>query len=109
MNNKKYSSNIEQVGESWTAQIVRQVSKQKVHVSTQKDGFANEAKAQAWAAAKLEEFISTQKQANSRQGEQRRENEEMKRLRSERRSEKTKLTKEDNSDIEESIDPKEGI
>ena len=93
MNSKKYHTNIEKTGDNWTAQVVRQVSKLKTHVSKQQDGFTDEAKAQTWADKALSEFVNTQQQANNRQGMQRKESEEIKRQRSERRAEKTEAAK----------------
>ena len=94
MSSKKYRINIEQSGETWTAQIVRQVSKLKMHVSKEQCGFADESDAQIWADSALTEYIGTQKKANARQAAQRKQSEEIKRERSSRRAEKTKAAKE---------------
>lgn len=93
MSSKKYRVNIEQTGDSWAAQIVRQVSKHKTHVSAEQTGFADQAEAQTWADGKLAEFIATQQTANTRQAEQRKESEEVKLQRSTRRAEKTEAAK----------------
>jgi len=89
MSSKKYHINVEQTDGRWTAQIVRQVSKQKTHISKQRDGFENQADAQLWANKALADFVNTQKLANVRQAEQRKESDEIKRQRSARRARKT--------------------
>jgi len=93
MSGKKYFTQIEQIDTHWTAQVVRRLSKHKTHVSKQQKGFASEADANSWAEAALKEFINTQQNANVRQGDQRKETEEMKRQRSARRAEKTEDAK----------------
>ena len=99
-NNKassKYQSKLTQNGDIWHAQITRQVTSKKVHISKEQGGFQSEVEAQKWADENLAEFIGTQKTANQRQSDSRKLNEETKRLRSERRAIKTeeeKLAKE---------------
>lgn len=98
MTSKKYQINVEQTGELWTAQITRQVTSVKVHVSKEQADFKTQEQAQEWAEQALTEFVSTQQTANQRQGGSRKEAEETKRLRSARRADKTeaaKLAKED--------------
>ncbi len=93
MSSKKYHTHVEQNGDHWTAQIVRQVTKHKTHVSKQQGDFSSEADANAWAEDALGEFVNKQQQANARQGSQRKETEEIRRQRSERRAEKTEIAK----------------
>jgi hypothetical protein len=99
MSSKKYQSDVVQDGALWTASITRQVTSVKSIVSKQQDGFASEAEAQAWVDTHLAEFISTQKNANSRQGSSRKDQEEMKRLRSSRRAEKTEAAKREKEEL----------
>ena len=87
--NNKYSSNIEQNGTKWKAQIIRQVTSKKTQVSSQRDDFSSEREAKEWAQQKLAEFTNTLEQSNSRHGERRKLNSEKSILRSERRAQKT--------------------
>lgn len=93
MSSKKYQSEVLQDGDSWTARITRQVTSRKSLVSKQQEGLASEAEAKAWVETNMAEFISTQKNANARQGDNRKEHEEIKRQRSSRRAEKTGIAK----------------
>lgn len=93
MSSKKYQSEILQDGDSWTARITRQVTSRKSLVSKQQEAFTSEAEAQAWVETNMAEFISTQKNANSRQGSSRKDQQEIKLQRSSRRAEKTAITK----------------
>lgn len=93
MSSKKYRSEIEQHGDSWTARITRQVTSRKSITSKQQDGFNTEPEAQAWVDATLPEFISTQQNANTRHDSSRKEQQEIKRQRSSRRAEKTESVK----------------
>lgn len=93
MPSKKYQTVITQTGDNWTAQITRQVTSRKVHVSKEQSGFENEAAANEWAEQVLTEFVSTQKNANERQSGSRKLAEETKRNRSTRRAEKTEAAK----------------
>jgi hypothetical protein len=87
--NKKYSANIETNGNTWTAQITRQITSRKTHVSKEQDGFASEQEAQEWAELQLAEFTKTQDTNNQRHSAQRKTNEEGRLQRSSRRAEKT--------------------
>ena len=91
---KKYQSRIEPAGSGWVAQITRRVTAKKVVVTKQQDGFASETEATAWAEATLPEFTSTLSSSNQRHGQQRKQGEEQRRLRSARRAEKTLQAKE---------------
>lgn len=93
MTSKKYQTNVIQNDDSWTAQITRQITSRKVHVSKEQGNFKSESEATDWANEALTEFVSTQKKANERQGSSRKETEETKRLRSARRAEKTEAAK----------------
>jgi len=101
MSSKKYQTSIEKKGDNWSAKILRRLSKTKTHTSKQRDDFTSEADAQAWADSELSEFVNRQKQANIRQGEQRKENQAIKQNRSARRAEKTKATKHAEKEITE--------
>lgn len=93
MASKKYQTQVVQSNDTWTAQITRQVTSLKVHVSKEQADFKTQAQAQQWADEAIKEFISTQQSANQRQGSSRKESEETKRLRSARRAEKTEAAK----------------
>lgn len=93
MSSKKYQGEVLEENGQWIARINRRLSSTTSKVSKQQSGFANETEAQAWADKELSEFVNTQKSANSRQGEQRKLNNEVKRQRSSRRSKKTELAK----------------
>ncbi len=93
MSSKKYQSEVVEENGQWLARINRRLSSRKSTVSKEQGGFKSEAEAQAWADEALSEFINTQKTANSRQGDSRKLNSEIKRERSSRRAEKTELAK----------------
>ena len=93
MSSKKYQSEVLEENGQWIARINRRLSSRKSKVSKEQGGFSSESEAQAWADEALSEFINTQQTANSRQGESRKLNDEVKRQRSNRRSEKTELAK----------------
>ncbi len=93
MSSKKYQSEVLEENGQWTARINRRLSSRKSKVSKEQSGFSSESDAQAWADDALSEFINTQQTANNRQGESRKLNDEVKRQRSNRRSEKTELAK----------------
>ena len=86
---KKYDFKIEQVNSLWRAQITRQVTSRKVAVTKQKADFESESDATQWAENELLEFTKAQADSNTRHGEQRKESEEIQRLRSSRRADKT--------------------
>jgi hypothetical protein len=99
MSSKKYQSDVIQDGGEWVARITRQISSVKSIVSKQQGGFASDTEAQAWADTNLAEFISIQKNANSRQGSSRKDHKEVKRLRSSRRAEKTETAKRERAEL----------
>ncbi len=98
MSKKKYQSEIRREGNCWTARITRQITSRKSIVSKQQNGFINEMEAQEWASTNLTKFIDTQKNANSRQSVNRKEQAELKRQRSSRRAKKTEANKLQNTD-----------
>lgn len=104
--NKKYQRIIVQRGDTWTAQIVRQVSSKKTHVSKEQCDFTSEQEAMDWGEAALAEFTATQSSSNRRHAEQRKKNEELKRQRSSRRADKTAAAKEAKAVLKESNDVK---
>ena len=93
MASNKYQIQVTATGDTWTAQITRQITSRKVHVSKEQGDFKTEAEAQQWADDAIKEFVNTQKTANQRQGSSRKQSEETKRLRSARRAEKTEAAK----------------
>lgn len=93
MSSKKYQSEVIEQNGQWLARINRRLSSRTSKVSKEQGGFSSESDAQAWADDALSEFINTQQTANSRQGENRKLNNEIKQQRSSRRSEKTELAK----------------
>jgi hypothetical protein len=86
---KKYDFKIEQVDSLWRAQITRQVTSRKVAVTKQKADFESESDAKLWAEKELIEFTKGQADSNARHDEQRKESEQIQRLRSSRRADKT--------------------
>lgn len=90
---KKYDIRIAPSGDTWLAQITRQITSKKTTVSKQQDGFESEHAAQAWAEQALVDFIATLKTRNKRHGVQRKEDEEIKRQRASRRADKTAAAK----------------
>jgi hypothetical protein len=112
MSSNKYQSEVVQDGDNWTARITRQITSRKSHVSKQQEGLASESEANAWVETNMAEFISIQKSANTRQGGNRKEQEEIKRQRSARRAEKTEITKRDKKESElakQSSNPDSGL
>lgn len=90
---KKYDIRIAQSGDTWLAQITRQVTSKKTTVSKQQGGFESEQAAQEWAEQALTDFVATLKLRNKRHGVQRKEDEEIKRQRASRRADKTAAAK----------------
>ncbi len=90
---KKYSLHISKVDDLWQAQITRQVTSKKQHVSKQKSDFTSEAQAQEWGQKELAEFSSTLNASNQRHTKQRNNNMEARRQRSTRRADKTAQAK----------------
>jgi len=103
-NSKKYSYQIEQVDNLWTAQILRKASSKSTVVSKKKEDFATEAEAQQWAEQSLLDFTATLSTSNKRHGAQRKSNEEERLQRSNRRAEKTKLAKQQAEDSSNETD-----
>lgn len=100
MSSKKYQTEVLEENGKWTARITRKLSSKKSTVSKQQEGFATQAEAETWANDTLATFIDTQKTANNRQGENRKNNDEVKRQRSNRRAEKTELAKQEKQQAE---------
>lgn len=92
--NRKYSYKLEQIKDSWSAQILRQVTSKKVLVSKEQAGFSSEDDAKKWAEQRLLEFTDTLRTSNQRHGTQRKLNEEERQQRSVRRADKTEKAKE---------------
>ena len=92
---KKYNINTIKNESTWSAQITRQVTSRKIKVTKEKDNFETEAAAKKWAEKTLLEFTSTLSTSNDRHAAQRKSNEEMKRLRSNRRADKTQKIKDE--------------
>lgn len=90
---KKYQAKVLREKNTWTAQITRQVSSNKIHVSKMQTDFETQEQAQQWADISLAKFINTQKTANMRQGDVRKQTEETRRQRSARRADKTAVEK----------------
>ncbi len=70
---KKYSYQVAQEDNGWTAGIVRRVSAHRTTVSKSQDGFATEALAQEWAEAELKAFSEGLAARNKRRDAQREE------------------------------------
>ena len=70
---KKYTSQITQDGDSWKAEIIRQVTSRRTMVSKSQDGFASEAEAQIWAESELKMFMKKLSEHNKRHSEVRKE------------------------------------
>ena len=92
---RKYDYKIEQSDDTWSVQIIRKASKKNSVVSKEQGGFTNVKEAKAWAEEQLLEFSSTMAKSNQRHGEQRKENDEIKRQRSHRRAKKTQKRKDE--------------
>ena len=101
---KKYQCVVVKDGEAWCAQIIRQVTSKKTKISKQKTGFTTEQEALSWGEATLLEFTATQSSSNQRHDTQRKKNDEIKRLRSSRRADKTAAQKEAKAALKTSID-----
>jgi len=101
-NGKKYDLNITKNESDWTAQITRQVTSRKTKVTKEKDGFKTKAAAKKWAEKTLLEFTSTLSTSNDRHTAQRKNIEEVKRLRSNRRADKTQKAKDEKLNIQPS-------
>jgi hypothetical protein len=68
---KKYSVQIVQEDNVWTADIVRRVSARSNIVSKSQSGFSSEAEAQAWADTELKGFMANQSERNKRRAKKR--------------------------------------
>jgi len=90
---KKYSISVEKKDAQWVAKITRKITSKKSITTKQKDSFSTAEQAQKWAEASLAELTETLKKSNQRHGAQRKQSEEVRRLRSARRAEKTELAK----------------
>ena len=99
--NKKYRINIQAdsaAEDSWTAQIVRQISSSKTTVSKSQSDFPTQAAAQGWAEQALEEFTSSLAARNARESEQRKNTALQRQQRSERKAAKTAALKAQQAD-----------
>jgi hypothetical protein len=92
--NKKYEYELEQTGDTWSAKVTRKINSRKRATTKKKADFKSKEEAQAWAEDLLTELTSKQKNSNLAHGQKRKDSEEIKRLRSARRAEKTELAKE---------------
>lgn len=68
---KKYTVEITQQDDTWSAAIVRRVSSKKTTVSKQQEGFQSEAEAKAWGEAELKAFMKQLSDKNKARSEQR--------------------------------------
>lgn len=68
---KKYSYQLLQQENSWSAKIIRQVTSRRTQVSKSKDGFETEEAATKWAQETLESFLEQQSERNKRKAEKR--------------------------------------
>lgn len=98
---KKYDLNIIKNESDWSAQITRQITSRKTKVTKEKEGFKTETAAKKWAEKTLLEFTSTLSSSNDRHATQRKSNEEVKRLRSNRRADKTQKEKDEKLDAQQ--------
>jgi uncharacterized protein YdaU (DUF1376 family) len=83
--NQKYTVHVFQDGDTWTAQILRQVTSRKRSVSKQQTGFTQQAEADEWAHSELQKYISAQQARNVKHATQRTEAQQRERARAERR------------------------
>ena len=81
---KKYNTHVFQDGDTWSAQITRQVTSRKRAVSKQQDGFTQEAEAQEWAESELQKYVSAQQARNVKHATHRAESEQRQRDRADR-------------------------
>ena len=68
---KKYTIEIAQQNNTWTAKIHRRISAKKSTVSKQQSEFANEQAANDWATTELKAFTSNQHNRNEKSSEKR--------------------------------------
>lgn len=67
----KYTTQITQNDNVWSADITRRVSRKELVVSKSQSGFSSEAEAQAWADNELKAFVENQGARNKRRDEKR--------------------------------------
>lgn len=91
--NKKYDLEISQSADLWLAKVTRKVNSRKRVITKEQGGFKSETEAKEWADLALAELTSKQRSSNDSHLQKRKENEEIKRLRSERRAAKTEQDK----------------
>lgn len=101
---KKYEYELEQVGDTWSAKITRKINSRKRATTKQMADFKSEDEAKVWAKNTLVELSNKQKSSNVIQGKRRKDIEEIKRLRSARRAEKTEQEKADALKLQEELD-----
>ena len=73
---KKYSYQIEQEENGWSAKIVRRASAKKTVVSKRQSGFSTESEAQKWGKDELKSFLENLAQRNERDALKRRSHDE---------------------------------
>ena len=61
---KKYSVQIVQNDNTWTAKIVRKVTTKRTKITKKQTGFASEAEANTWAETELKGFAEQLKRQN---------------------------------------------
>jgi len=69
----KFEYTITQNDNTWSAKIMRRVTKHKMAISSQKKGFESEALANTWAKKTLDGFIENQQSNNKRKACKRQE------------------------------------
>ncbi len=68
---KKYDFRVEQAGDVWTVDIIRQVTSKKTTVSKTQSGFATESEAKTWGETELKTFLEHLTARNKRRRSQR--------------------------------------
>ena len=68
---KKYDYRVVQDKNSWTAEIVRQITSKKTVVSKSQGGFATESDAQEWVTKELDSFLRNLRERNKRRAKKR--------------------------------------
>lgn len=63
---KKYDFRVEQAGDVWTVDIIRQVTSKKTTVSKSQSGFTTESEAKEWGERELEIFLQKLSERNKR-------------------------------------------
>lgn len=71
--NKKFSYQLLEKRDSWSVEIIRQVTSRKTVVSKRESGFESETQAKEWAEKELQQFINHQIERNKKKSALRRE------------------------------------